>query len=51
MMPTEQLYAPDISDALIFDPVADLLGTGTVSEVFKVAVRRKPITTLTVRST
>jgi hypothetical protein len=48
-MPTEQLYAPDIVDPLTFDPIADLLGAGTVSEVFRVTVRRNQLTTLTVR--
>ena len=35
-MPTEQLYVPGFLVPFTFDPVTDLLGAGTVAQVFKV---------------
>lgn len=35
-MPLEQVYLPESHNPFIFDPVQDLLGSGTVGEVFRV---------------
>jgi hypothetical protein len=48
-MPTEQVYAPGILVPLTFDPTADLLGSGTVGEVFKVTLHKYEISTIAVR--
>jgi len=43
------LYAPGILVPLTFDPIADLLGSGTVGDVFKVTLHKHQTSTLTVR--
>jgi hypothetical protein len=35
-MPLEQVYPPESPNPFTFDPVQDLLGSGTVGEVFRV---------------
>ena len=48
-MPTEHLRAPGILVPLAFDPAADLLGTGTVAQVFRVTLDKHQTEGLPVR--
>lgn len=46
-MPTEQVWAPGFLLPLTFDTKSDLLGSGTVGEVFKVTFKKHQVSTQT----